>query len=80
MAHDRTCMTTVFEGQRLTMNSDEQMSAMPAAITPAVDAKPAPDDKSAVHKRYAPKRAAPREEPAQKPDQSTFSQIFGRRQ
>ena len=81
MAHDRTCTTTVFEGQRLTMSSDEQISAVPtAAITPAVDAKPAPDDKSAVHKRYAPKRAAPKEEPAQKPDQSTFSQIFGRRQ
>jgi hypothetical protein len=81
MANDRTCTTQVFEGQRLTLSPDEQIPAVPAAATtPAVDAKPAADDKSAVHKRYAPKRVAPRDEPAQKPDQSTFSQIFGRRQ
>jgi hypothetical protein len=78
MANDRTCTTTVFEGQRLTMSPDEQNPAVAAAAsTPAVDAKTAPD---AVHRRYAPKRAAPKDEPAQKPDQSTFSQIFGRRQ
>jgi hypothetical protein len=81
MANDRTCTTAVFEGQRLTMNPDEQTAAVPAAaITPALDARSAPDDKPAVQKRYAPKRAAPREEAAQKPDQSTLSQIFGRRQ
>jgi hypothetical protein len=80
MANDRTCATTVFEGQRLTMNADEQMPAVPAAaIRPAADATPAPDVKPA-QKRYAPKRAAPNEEPGQKPEQSSFSQIFGRRQ
>jgi hypothetical protein len=80
MANDRTCATTVFEGQRLTMNADEQMLAVPAAATrPAADATAAPDVKPA-QKRYAPKRAAPNEEPGQKPEQSGFSQIFGRRQ
>lgn len=81
MANDRACTTAVFEGQRLTMNPDEQIPAVPAAaITPSLDARPAPDDKPAVQKRYAPKRAVPREEAAQKPDQSALSQIFGRRQ
>jgi hypothetical protein len=80
MANDRTCTTTVFEGQRLTMNADEQIPAVPAAATrPAADATPSPDAKPA-HKRYAPKRAVPNEEPGQKPEQSSLSQIFGRRQ
>jgi hypothetical protein len=81
MANDRTCTTTVFEGQRLTMNADEPMPAMPAAAaTQPADANSAPDIKPAGQRRYAPKRALPKEEPAQKPDQSTISQIFGRRQ
>jgi hypothetical protein len=81
LANDRTCTTTVFEGQRLTMNADEQIPAVPAAAaTPPADANPAPDVKPAGHKRYAPKRGALREEPTQKPEQSTISQIFGRRQ
>jgi hypothetical protein len=81
MANGRTCTTTVFEGQRLTMSADEQILAVPAAAaTQPADANPATDAKPAVHKQYAPKRAAPKEEPAQKPGQSTISQIFGRRQ
>jgi hypothetical protein len=81
MANDRTCTTTVFEGQRLTMSANEQMPAVPtAAATQPADANPAPDVKPAVHGRYAPKRAAPKEEPAQRPEQSTIPQIFGRRQ
>lgn len=81
MANDRSCATTVFEGQRLTMSADEQIPAVPAAAaTPAADAKPAADVKPTAYKRYAPKRAAPKDEPAQKPEQSTLSQIFGRRQ
>lgn len=81
MANDRTCTTTVFEGQRLTMNADEQMPAVAAAAaTQPADANSAPDIRPAGQRRYAPKRASPKEEPAQKPEQSTISQIFGRRQ
>ena len=81
MANDRTCTTTVFEGQRLTMSADEQVPAVPSATaTQPADANSAPDVKPAGQRRYAPKRASPKEDPAQKPEQSTISQIFGRRQ
>jgi hypothetical protein len=66
--NDRTCVTTVFEGQRLSMNANEP----PAAAEPPSAAKPF------VHKRYTTKRAA-KDEPAQKSEPSTLSLIFGKR-
>ncbi len=60
----RSCETTVFDGQRLSMQGDEP----PAAV------KPAP------RKRNNAKRpAAAVEEPAKKPEPSTLSSLFGRR-
>ncbi|THD54310.1 MAG: hypothetical protein E8A46_08810 [Bradyrhizobium sp.] len=73
--NDRTCTTTVFEGQRLAMNADQPAAdAKPhaAEVQPAAAAKPA------VHKHYTFKRAA-REEPAAKPEPSTLSRLFGTR-
>jgi hypothetical protein len=61
--NERSCTTAVFEGQRLSMNTNEPV---------APDAKPAP------RKRYTPKRAA-KDEPAQKPESSTLSSLFSRR-
>jgi hypothetical protein len=69
--NNRTCATTVFEGQRLSMNANEPATA-------ATDTQPAAAAKPFAHKRYAPKRAA-KDEPAQTPEPSTLSQIFGRR-
>lgn len=85
--NDRTCTTTVFEGQRLAMSANEPViaDAKPAAETKSVaetksaaDTKPASAAKPFVHRRYAPKRAA-KDEPAPKPEPSTMSLIFGRR-
>jgi hypothetical protein len=73
--NDRTCTTTVFEGQRLAMNADQPAAdAKPhaAEVQPAAAAKPA------VHKHYTFKRAV-REEPAAKPEPSTLSRLFGTR-
>jgi cell division septation protein DedD len=67
--NERSCATTVFEGQRLSMNANE-----PAAA----DAKPAPAANPPLRKRYTPKRAA-KDEPAQKPESSTLSSLFSRR-
>jgi hypothetical protein len=67
--NERSCATTVFEGQRLSMNANE-----PAAP----DAKPASVAKPSLRKRYTPKRAA-KDEPAQKPESSTLSSLFSRR-
>jgi hypothetical protein len=74
MEKDRTCQTTVFDGQRLAMKADEPVAG---------DAKPALDKPAAVkpiaHKRAASKRAAI-DEAAKKPDSpSTLSSFFGRR-
>jgi hypothetical protein len=69
--NERSCATTVFEGQRLSMNTNE-----PAAA--AADAKPAPAANPPLRKRYTPKRAA-KDEPAQKPEPSTLSSLFSRR-
>jgi hypothetical protein len=63
--YDRSCTTTVFEGQRLVVNSDELSRA---------------DDKPAAQppppRRYYAKRT-PKEDTAQKPEPSTLSLIFG---
>lgn len=62
----RNCETTLFDGQRLAMKAEDPA---PAA------AKPAPPRKQ----RHSAKRAAVAEEPAKKPESSTFSALFGRR-
>jgi hypothetical protein len=59
----RTCETTIFDGQRLSINGD----APPAAV------KPAP------RKRNNAKRPAASEEPARKPEASALSGWFGKR-
>jgi hypothetical protein len=63
----KTCETTVFDGQRLAMQTDEA----PASI------KPDPAlAKLAAHKRSVAKRPTP---PEPKPEVSTFSSLFGKR-
>jgi hypothetical protein len=74
MEKDRTCQTTVFDGQRLAMKADEPVAG---------DAKSALDKPAAVkpiaHKRAASKRAAI-DDAAKKPDSpSTLSSFFSRR-
>jgi hypothetical protein len=65
----RTCETTVFDGQRLAMQTNE----------PADSTKPgAASAKSAAHKRSSAKHPVP-PEPAKKPEVSTLSALFGRR-
>jgi hypothetical protein len=61
----RTCETTVFDGQRLAMKADD---------SPPAVAKPAP-----ARKRHSAKRAAVVEEAPKKPETSTFSALFSRR-
>ena len=69
MANDRACETTVFDGQRLAITSNE----------PAITAKPAAATRPAARRRSAPKRVTV-EEPAKKPDPpSTLSSLLGRR-
>jgi hypothetical protein len=91
--NQRPCETTVFDGQRLAMKGDEPAAtatkpdmAKPDAGKPDAGkpdaakpdaAKPAAV-KPAAHRRFAPKRAVS-EEPAKKPESTTFSSLFGRR-
>jgi hypothetical protein len=84
MANDRTCTTTVFEGQRLAVNADGAAPALDAKLV-SVDVKPASTDikpfaaaKPALHRHYVPKRGA-KDEAAQKPEPSTLSRLFGTR-
>ena len=72
--NDRSCETTVFDGQRLSFKSDD------VAPAPAAPAKPTP------HKRGAPSKraAAVVEEPPKKPEttssiSSSISSMFGRK-
>jgi len=65
----RSCETTVFDGQRLAMKADDPP-------LPAV--KPAPPQQQQSHRRgYYPKRAKNDDTPA-KPESSTLSRWFGR--
>jgi hypothetical protein len=67
--NERTCETTVFDGQRLAMKGDEPA----ATATKPATAKPV------AHRRSVPKRVV-NDEPAKKPDPpSTLSSLFGRR-
>jgi hypothetical protein len=76
--NERPCETTVFDGQRLAMKADEPAAtAKPASVKPAIATKPAPT-KPAAHRRGTQKRVA-NEEPAKKPEPSTFSSLFGKR-
>jgi hypothetical protein len=76
--NERPCETTVFDGQRLAMKADgPAAAAKPASVKPAIATKPAPT-KPAAQRRGAQKRAAS-EEPAKKPEPSTFSSLFGKR-
>jgi hypothetical protein len=71
IANERPCETTVFDGQRLAMNANDQ----PA---PAAAAKPATHGR---HYTYTSKHAAaPKDEPPKKPEPSTLSLIFGHTQ
>lgn len=76
ITNDRTCTTTVFEGQRLAVNAEG-----PVAVTdskPALpDGKPAAMVKQVPHRHYVAKRNA-KGEPASTPEPSTLSLIFGR--
>ncbi|HLX16010.1 MAG TPA: hypothetical protein VKS24_12490 [Bradyrhizobium sp.] len=63
--NDRTCTTTLFEGQRLAVNTDDLAHG---------DVKPA--TQPSAPKRYFSRRT-PKEDPAQKPEPSTLSLIFG---
>jgi hypothetical protein len=66
--NDRTCATTVFDGQRLVMKADDPAAAAnPSATTPP------------VRRRSTPKGATTIENPPKKPDPSTVSSLFGRR-
>jgi hypothetical protein len=71
IASERPCSTTVFEGQRLAVNTEEPA---PAETRPGSPAKPSPQ------KRYSSKRPPAAEEPAPKPEPSTLSSIFSRHQ
>lgn len=63
--NDRTCETTIFDGQRLAMKAE----------APAASARPAPP-----RRRVVPRRAAVQEEPSPKrPEISTISSLFGRK-
>jgi hypothetical protein len=65
--HEKTCETTVFDGQQLTMKDDDpSASARPASV------KPVP------HRRSVPKRATNEEPPKPEPP-TTLSSFFGMR-
>jgi hypothetical protein len=72
--NDRGCTTTVFEGQRLLVNADEQAKA---DTRTASEAKPEPAPKLSFHRRYVPKHP-PKEEVPPPPEPSTLSLIFGK--
>jgi hypothetical protein len=79
--NDRSCATTVFEGQRLALNADESAASANAksnAKSQAADIKPASAAKPAMHKHYTSRRAA-KDETAPKPEPSTLSRLFGTR-
>ena len=70
----RACETTVFDGQRLAMNADEQQAP---SSKPATNAKP-----SGYSRRYYPKHSKKEDPPAPAPEQksSSFSLLgFGKR-
>jgi hypothetical protein len=65
----KTCETTVFDGQRLAMQTDEPSDSIKPADAAA---------KPVAHKRSIARRPAT-PEPPKKPETSTFSSLFGKR-
>ena len=63
--NDRSCETTVFDGQRLAMKAED----------PPASVKPAPPRRRVVQKRAA----VQEEPPPKKPETSTISSLFGRK-
>ena len=83
--NDRGCATTVFEGQRLVMNADEQakLDTKPASDAKAAtdaksesEAKPASGSKFSGRHRYVSRHSAREDDPPPKPEPSTFSRLF----
>jgi hypothetical protein len=73
MENKRPCETAVFDGQRLAMRPDEHQIGEPGAAA----AKPAPEAKPILHRRFSAKRAS-NDDAAKKPDTvSTLSSFFG---
>jgi hypothetical protein len=73
LANQRPCETTVFEGQRLTMNGND-------APAPTTTTAPTTTSRSYGRRHSAPKHAAMEEPPPPpKPEPSVMSQIFGTR-
>jgi hypothetical protein len=66
----RSCETTVFDGQRLAMSAEEPQ---------APSAKPQPAQRSQSYRRYTPKHSRKDDPPPSPPKQesSTFSSLFG---
>jgi hypothetical protein len=62
--NERPCETTVFDGQRLALNGNDQPAPTPTA-------------KPVVHRHSAPRHAVREEPPPKKPEPSTLSLIFG---
>jgi hypothetical protein len=70
----RTCETTVFDGQRLTMGAEEAQPAPPTKPQPATEA----GGKSTSYKRYYPKHSKKDDPPAAPAkESSTFSSLLG---
>ncbi|HET7886099.1 MAG TPA: hypothetical protein VFL62_07735 [Bradyrhizobium sp.] len=81
---DRGCSTAVFEGQRLALGADEidkTAASKPEATKPEVEDKPAQSSsRSSSHRHYySSKRPKVVEEPP-KPEPSTLSRLFGKRE
>jgi hypothetical protein len=70
METQRTCETTVFDGQRLAMMADEPQAA---------GAKPSQGARQRSYRRYAPKQSKKEEPPPPPKETSTFSSLFGRK-
>jgi len=64
---ERTCETTVFDGQRLALSADDAQ--------PPLGAKSAPAMKSYPYRRNAPRHGA--NEPPPKPESSSLSSLWG---
>jgi hypothetical protein len=75
--NQRPCSTTVFDGQRLTMNADEPAAADKRVTDTPVAAKPA-TSRYFVRRRALPKQVAV-DEPAKKPDPPSALSSFFRR-
>jgi hypothetical protein len=74
LANERPCETTVFEGQRLTMNASDP----PPAPTTSSSTTTATTARPYAHRHSVPKHVA-KDEPPPKPEPSAMSLIFGTR-